>query len=61
MTPEQIKEFRTKLGLSQEAMAHLIGISFATLNRWEKGVTKPRNLAIMRIKDLMKSQGRKSA
>ena len=30
-----IKELRFKLGLTQKEMSDFLGVSFATLNRWE--------------------------
>ena len=44
--PEQVKEVRRQLGLSQEGLAHALGVSFATVNRWENGKTTPSKLAI---------------
>ncbi len=38
---EKVKYVREKLGISQEKMAVLLGVSFATVNRWEKGRAKP--------------------
>ncbi len=38
---EKIKEIRQKGFLSQEAFAKELGVSFATVNRWESGKTKP--------------------
>lgn len=38
---EQIKYVREKLFLSQEAFAKELGVSFATVNRWETGRYKP--------------------
>lgn len=35
--PEQIKEFREALGLSQQQFSGLLGIGVATINRYEKG------------------------
>ena len=32
---------RTRLGLTQEQMAHLLGVSFASVNRWEAGHSSP--------------------
>lgn len=43
--PAQIKEVRRQLGLSQEELAHALGVSFATVNRWENGKTAPSKLA----------------
>ncbi len=33
---------RAKLNLSQEALARELNVSFATINRWEKGHTVPQ-------------------
>lgn len=38
---EQIKHIRRVLFLSQEGLAKELGVSFATINRWESGKTKP--------------------
>lgn len=38
---EAIKELRTKMMLSQQEMAQLLGVSFASINRWENGVHEP--------------------
>jgi DNA-binding transcriptional regulator YiaG len=43
--PETVKEVRRQLGLSQEELAHALGVSFATVNRWENGKTLPSKLA----------------
>jgi putative transcriptional regulator len=36
---------RRQLALSQEDLARQLGVSFATVNRWEKGHSKPSRLA----------------
>ncbi len=43
--PDLVKEIRRQLGLSQEELAHALGVSFATVNRWENGKTNPSKLA----------------
>lgn len=43
--PETVKEVRRQLALSQEELAHALGVSFATVNRWENGRTAPSKLA----------------
>ena len=43
--PELVKEVRRQLGISQEGLAHELGVSFATINRWENGKTTPFKLA----------------
>jgi predicted ATPase/DNA-binding CsgD family transcriptional regulator/DNA-binding XRE family transcriptional regulator len=37
---ERIQRLRTRLGLSQEQLARQLGVSFATVNRWESGRTQ---------------------
>ena len=44
--PKQVKEVRRQLGISQEDLAHALGVSFATVNRWENGKTRPSKLAL---------------
>lgn len=41
---EEVKDLRNYLGLSQKALAKALGVSFATINRWEMGHTEPHNL-----------------
>jgi DNA-binding transcriptional regulator YiaG len=43
--PVLVKEVRRQLSLSQEALARELGVSFATVNRWENGHVKPSKLA----------------
>ena len=43
--PDLVKEVRRQLGISQEELAHELGVSFATINRWENGKTTPFKLA----------------
>ena len=47
---EGIKKIRWKAFLTQEDFAKEIGVSFATVNRWETGKTKP-NLKTMKLID----------
>jgi len=37
LTPEQIRDIRKRYSLSQESLASLLGMSQATINRYEKG------------------------
>lgn len=46
MGPEGIKNLRLSLGWSQERMAREIGVSFSTVNRWERGRSEPSPLAL---------------
>jgi len=40
-----VREVRRQLELSQEELARELGLSFATINRWENGQVKPSRLA----------------
>ena len=42
---DKIKILRKHLSVSQEDFAHELGVSFATVNRWECGKSKPSKLA----------------
>ena len=46
---DQVRAVRKALHLSQEDLAHALGVSFATVNRWENEKTKPSRLARMRF------------
>ena len=52
MTPKEIEAIRKDLGVTQERFANLLGSSFATINRWENGKTKPSNIYIRELKEL---------
>ncbi|HJY83805.1 MAG TPA: helix-turn-helix domain-containing protein [Candidatus Binatia bacterium] len=41
MTPKAVRELREHLQLTQEVFASILGVSFATVNRWENGKTTP--------------------
>ena len=41
---EMVKEVRRQLGISQEDLARELGVSFATVNRWENGKVRPSRL-----------------
>lgn len=43
--PALVKEVRRQLSLSQESLARELGVSFATVNRWENSHVKPSKLA----------------
>lgn len=42
---EMVKEVRQQLELSQEELAHELGVSSSTINRWENSKTVPFKLA----------------
>ena len=45
-------ELRLKLGVSQEELAHLLGVSFSSVNRWENGRNQPTKIAKLKLKKL---------
>ena len=46
---EAIKYIRKVAYLSQESFAKEIGVSFSTVNRWERGKSKPNYSAMKKI------------
>ena len=44
-----IKEIRNQANMSQEEFARNIGVSFATVNRWENDKTEPSFQTIKKI------------
>lgn len=55
--PRLIRELRERTGLSQEKFAARLGVTFPTINRWEKGKAKPSPLALKQIEDLIINMG----
>ena len=53
---DDIREMRQKCFLSQEAFAKELGVSFATVNRWESGKTKPTYKTMKLIDDFCRRQ-----
>ena len=52
---EVIKRLRQHLLLSQEDFGKELGVTFATVNRWETGKTLPRYKTLKRIEELCKA------
>lgn len=47
--PNRIKALRARLDLTQVRLAELMGVSFASVNRWENGQSRPSALAWQQI------------
>ncbi len=47
-----VKTLRQRLGLTQEQFAHRLGVTFASVNRWENGQVKPSPLARRRLETI---------
>ena len=46
---EVVKDLRKAIGLTQEQFAAKIGVTVSTVNRWEKGRSRPQPLAMKQI------------
>ncbi|TKS60081.1 MAG: XRE family transcriptional regulator [Nitrospira sp.] len=57
--PGLLNELRSRLGVSQEKLAARLRVSLPTINRWEKGKTKPDGLALHAIEQFVKGLGSK--
>ena len=44
-----VRALRQRLGLTQEQFAHHLGVTFASVNRWENGQVKPSPLARQKL------------
>ena len=56
-----LQAIRARLDLTQEQLAERLGVSFATVNRWEGGVTKPQRAARTAIAALATEAGVETA
>ncbi|MBS0213163.1 MAG: DUF3883 domain-containing protein [Proteobacteria bacterium] len=52
MKPDQIRQLRKELELTQQQFAERLGVSFVTLNRWENGQSKPSAMGQTKLKEL---------
>lgn len=52
---DEVKQLRQKSMLSQESFAKELGVSFATVNRWEKSRVFPSYKARRNIRDYCES------
>jgi DNA-binding transcriptional regulator YiaG len=48
----EVKQLRDKLELTQEQLAHKLGVTVKTVNRWERGRAKPSPLAVKLLDQL---------
>ena len=52
----QVREIRDSLKLSREKFAHLLGVSFFTVYRWERGERRPSAMAETLLKQVAKGR-----
>lgn len=45
MDARTVKAMRQRLGLTQQALASLLGLSFVSVNKWENGGSSPTGLS----------------
>jgi putative transcriptional regulator len=55
--PHCIEALRRALGLTQERLAHVLGVTFSTVSRWENGHVKPSRLAWTQLRGLALHHG----
>lgn len=55
--PRLVKETRKRLGLTQLQFAQALGVSFQSVNRWERGKTKPLPIVLKQIEAMVKEMG----
>lgn len=55
--PATLRAIRAKLALTQEQLAERLGVSFATVNRWEAGTSKPQRAQAQAIAALVAEAG----
>ncbi|MFC1833239.1 helix-turn-helix domain-containing protein [Thermodesulfobacteriota bacterium] len=53
ITPESIRKFRAKRGLSQQRLASILNVGIATVSRWEHGQKKPSGTAAAVLETLL--------
>lgn len=51
---QTVKRVRKHYGMSQEDFARLVGVSFSTVNRWERGHTMPPRLYRQKVERMAK-------
>lgn len=54
---ETVKKIRNDSHLTQQAFAEALGVSFATINRWENKQQKPSKLALRILDDYCRDNG----
>lgn len=58
--PILIKKLRDRLGLTQEQFAQKVGVTFSTINNWEKGTRTPHPFLFQRLLEMAEEAGLKN-
>lgn len=45
---QRLKAIRQQLGWSEETCAHHLGVTYSTLNRWERGASLPKSQVVLK-------------
>lgn len=56
MRPQDIKAVRRITGLNQTQFGELLNVSFNTINRWERGLVRPKKENIKKVERLIGSE-----
>ncbi len=56
-----VRSLRERMDLTQERFAAKLGVTFASVNRWENGRAKPSPLALKQIEELLLSLGKRGS
>jgi len=51
-----VQQLRQRLGMSRDALARELGVSYKTIYLWEKGKTKPSPMAQQKLEELEKGK-----
>lgn len=54
---EAILKLRARLNISQTELAKILGVSFSSVNRWEKGYHEPTIIVKVRLQELFNKNG----
>ena len=57
---KMILRLRAKLDLSQEELGKLLGVSLASVSRWERGEYEPTAIAKIKLQDLFEKNNIKT-
>jgi DNA-binding transcriptional regulator YiaG len=52
MTPDEVREFRARYGLSQPELARLLGLADRTIRAWERGEWPVPQVAALAMREL---------
>ena len=50
---ERLQEYRLRNRISQKKLGKMLGVTFATINRWENGHGKPNKISEYHIRKLL--------